>query len=285
MDLLYREVLEQLVKENCITKIANDQVKTIKRIGKGSQSQVWMAEYKGETVAKKQLILYDIRCIIHEIAILSKLEHKAIPKFHGVILDEEKNEMSYVTSYINGRPLDEIDVNLLSFDLKVFILKQISKILTFVHANNCVHRDIKAENIMLDEDFNVFLIDFGISKVLSDVDSILTRAKGTINYLPPEVFDTSHSNENGQIISLVTPGVDVWGFACLVSYIFSGKVPWRHKFKKDVLIQKALVKRQEFPIPDVIKEQKILDIIKLGTNLDLRSRISMKDLDIHVQKL
>jgi hypothetical protein len=39
MDLLYREVLEQLVKENCITKIANDQVKTIKRIGKGSQSQ------------------------------------------------------------------------------------------------------------------------------------------------------------------------------------------------------------------------------------------------------
>lgn len=285
MDSSYREVLKQLVKENYITKIDNDQVKPLRKIGKGSQSQVWIAEYKGETVAKKQLLQFDIKCIIHEVAILSKLEHKSIPKFLGVILDEEKGDLSYVTSYINGRPLDEIDVTLLSFDLKVSILKQVSTILTFVHANSCVHRDVKAENIMLDEDFNVFLIDFGISKVLSDVESILTRAKGTINYLPPEVFDTSHSNENGQIVSYVTPGVDVWGFACLASYIFSGIVPWRHEFKKDVMIQKALVKRKEFPIPEIIKNEKILEIIKLGTNIDLKKRISMKDLNIFVQKL
>jgi serine/threonine protein kinase len=284
MDSSYRIVLNQLVEENCITKIDSYQVKTIKKIGKGSQSQVWMAEYKGEIVAKKQLTQFDIRCIIHEIAILSKLEHQSIPKLLGVILDEVNGELSYVTSFINGKPLDEIDVNILDYDIKVHILKQISNILTFVHANNCVHRDIKAENIMLDEDYKVFLIDFGISKVLSN-ENILTRAKGTINYLPPEVFDTSHSNDSGQIISLVTTGVDVWGFACLTSYIFSGIVPWRNKCKKDAMIQKALVSRKEFPTPEVINKSEIVEIIRLGTNIDLNKRISMKDMNTHVQKL
>jgi serine/threonine protein kinase len=213
------------------------------------------------------------------------LEHKCIPKFLGVILDENAQDLSYVTSYIRGKPLDEIDVNGLPYEIKINILKQISDILTFVHANSCVHRDIKAENVMLDEKFRVYLIDFGISKVLSDLDSILTRAKGTINYLPPDIFDTSISNENGQIISYVTPAVDVWGFACLVSYIFSGIVPWRHICKKDIMIQKFLVKKKGFPIPETIKEENIIELIKSGTNIDPKQRKTMKELNEFVQKL
>jgi serine/threonine protein kinase len=285
MDHTYYKVLNQLLTENNIKRIGTEEIKKIKKIGRGSQSAVWLAEYMGRIVAVKELTEFDIKCIIHEIAILSRLESDHLPKFLGVILDETKDNLSYVTSYITGKPLDEIDVNKLSEETKIYVTQQLSKIVTFIHENNCVHRDLKAENIMLDNDFKVYLIDFGISKVLNPDNTIETRAKGTMNYLAPEILDVSTVNDKGQIISVITTGVDVWAFCCLVSYIFSGFIPWTTKVKagKSTQIQVYLTKKVEFPIPPNIKSQEILDIIKAGTIIDLNQRKSMKEINEMVQ--
>lgn len=287
MDKTYYMVLNQLLTENNINRIGFEEVRKIKKIGRGSQSAVWQAEYKGSIVAVKELLEFDIKCIIHEIAILSRLESEHLPKFMGVILDENKQNISYVTSFIVGRPLDEIDVNKLSDETKISVTKQLSKIVTFIHENNCVHRDLKAENVMLDNDFKVYLIDFGISKVLNSDNSIETRAKGTMNYLAPEILDVSTVNDKGQIISVITTGVDVWAFSCLVSYIFSGFIPWTTKVKtgKSTQIQVYLTKKTEFPIPPNIKSPEILEIIKAGTIIDLNQRKSMKEINEMVQAL
>ena len=245
MDKTYFEVLNQLLTENSITRISINDVKKIKKCGKGSQSNVFMSEYKNSIVAVKELFEFDIKCIIHEIAILSKLESENIPKFIGVILDEKTNNLSYVTMFIAGKPLDELGVNELSEQIKISITKQLAKIITYIHDNNCVHRDLKAENVMIDADYKLYLIDFGISKVLNEDNEIKTRAKGTMNYLAPEILDISNVNETGQIISIITTAVDVWAFSCLVSYIFSGIVPWTNKFKnKSTFIQIALTKKK-----------------------------------------
>jgi len=156
MDTTYQEILKQLVSENNIAKINPDDIKIVKRIGDGSQSNVFLADYLGKAVALKQLLQFDIKCIIHEIAILSKLEHKYIPKFMGIVIDEKEQKICYVTEFIKGNPLDEVDVNKLSHEVKIRMLKQLSDIINFVHANNCVHRDLKAENIMVDTNLNVF---------------------------------------------------------------------------------------------------------------------------------
>jgi len=285
MDQTYYSVLSQLLNENKIKRINTSDVKKLKKIGKGSQSNVYMAEYDGKMVAVKEVFEFDIKCIIHEIAILSKLESDHLPHFYGVILEEEKNILSYVSSFVIGKPLDEIDVNLLSQEAKLHIIKQLSKIVFFIHENNCVHRDLKAENVMIDAEMKVYLIDFGISKVLNTENLIETRAKGTMNYLAPEILDVSNVNDKGQIISVVTTGVDVWAFCCLVSYVFSGCIPWTNKFKKSTVIQIQLTKKNEFPIPSSITNNDVIDIIRLGTNVELNSRKSMKEINDKVQKL
>lgn len=287
MDQTYYKVLNQLLTENNINRINYEEIKKIKRIGRGSQSSVYMAEYKNIIVAVKELTEFDIKCIIHEIAILSRLVSDHLPKFLGVVLDESRENLSYVTSYITGKPLDEIDVNKLSDEIKIKITQQLSKIVYYIHENNCVHRDLKAENVMLDNDFKVYLIDFGISKVLNPDNTIETRAKGTMNYLAPEILDVSTLNDKGQIISVITTGVDVWAFSCLVSYIFSGFIPWTTKVKagKSTQIQIYLTKKMEFPIPPNIQQIEILEIIKSGTIIDLNQRKSMKEINEMVQKL
>jgi serine/threonine protein kinase len=287
MDQTYYKVLNQLLTENNINRISYDEIKKIKRIGRGSQSSVYSAEYKNMIVAVKELTEFDIKCIIHEIAILSRLVSDHLPKFIGVVLDETRENLSYVTSYITGKPLDEIDVNKLSDDIKIKITQQLSKIVTYIHENNCVHRDLKAENVMLDNDFKVYLIDFGISKVLNPDNTIETRAKGTMNYLAPEILDVSTLNDKGQIISVITTGVDVWAFCCLVSYIFSGFIPWTTKVKpgKSTQIQVYLTKKMEFPIPSNIQQIEILDIIRSGTIIDLSQRKNMKEINEMVQNL
>ena len=285
MDLLFLEVISNIIAENNINRLNPEEVKLIKKIGNGSQSLVYLAEYLGSYVVKKELIHFDMKCIIHELAILSIIKHRRIPKFLGVILDESKSELSYVMSIITGKTLEEIDFNDLSYGLKINIVKEISDIITFIHANNCVHRDIKAENFMVDLNFNVYIIDFGFSKVLNDYNEIITRAKGSINFASPDVFEVNSLTENGQIVSLVTPAVDVWGFACLISYIFSGIMPWKNKMKRDLDIQKALVKKKEFPIPDNIKDIRIIEIIKLGTCINSKQRKKMSEINDLIQNL
>jgi len=127
---------------------------------------------------------------------------------------------------------------------------------------------------------------FGIAKILGEKVNVVTRAKGTMHYLAPEVLVVSSVNEDKQIISCVTQAVDVWAFACLASYIFSGIAPWTNKYKDEVLvIQKVLTKGLEFPVPDNITNSKVVEIIKAGTVIDHTKRKSMAELDEMIQRL
>jgi len=284
IDDTYFSVLNELLEEYNIKKIDVNEVKNKKPYGKGSQSKVYVGEYKGMQVAVKELKEIDIKCVIHETAILSKLESEHLPEFIGVIL-EKKDKVSYVQRFIVGKSLDDFDIKDLSEEKRVHITKQLSKVVSYIHENNCVHRDLKAENVMIDSNFKLYLIDFGISKVLNGDALIETRAKGTMNYLAPEILEASGVDKEGQIISIVTQGSDVWAFACLVSYIFSGVVPWMNKCKQTDMIQIQLTRKTKFPIPSNITRADVIEIIKAGTIIDLKTRKTMKEIDNNVQKL
>ena len=285
MDLPYYELIKKLISENNIPQLDAADVTNMEKIGQGSQSIVYKCEYKGKVAAIKVISEIDIKCIIHEIAIIVKLDCENIPQFHGVILGS--NSVSYVTEFISGKSLDEVDIINLSFKIKLKISKEISKTITYLHKCGCIHRDLKAENIMIDtENWKVYVIDFGIAKYLNGKSSVETRAKGTMHYLAPEIFDVININENQQIVSCVTKAVDVWSFACLVSYIFSGFPPWCNKFKdKSEIIQKVLTKKEQFPIPSNIDNAEIMKIIKCGTVIDFKERKTMIEIDDMIQKL
>lgn len=284
MDPNYIEVIMQLLSDYKIPRIDYSLIKMDKQVGEGGQAKVYQGEYNGEVVAVKVITDIDIKCLVHEIAIMARLEHPCIAKFHGMVL--ENKFLAYVTQFVQGKTMDEWKIADFKEELRIKIMKSISDALTYLHKNNCVHRDLKPENIMLDKDNNVYLIDFGIAKVLTNKKKVLTRAKGTVNYLAPETLDAEEVNEEDQILSVVTPEVDVWAFGCLCSYLFSGYIPWTPKYKDNAAkIQTLLAKKIEFPIPPNITNKTALGIIQMATNIDPKKRATMAQINDIVQKL
>jgi serine/threonine protein kinase len=96
------------------------------------------------------------------------------------------------------------------------IITHIAKGLSYLH-EECIkriaHLDVKPQNILLDDDFNAKLSDFGLCKLIDrDMSQVVTRMRGTPGYLAPEWL-TSH----------ITEKADVYSFGVVVMEIVSGR--------------------------------------------------------------
>ena len=103
-----------------------------------------------------------------------------------------------------------------------------------------------------------------------------------LNYLAPESFEIKNLTENEEVISIFSPKVDVWAFGFLISYIFSGKIPWEKELNRNnnIAYFKQLINQKDFPIPASISNMhKICELIKLRTIIDENRRISMTEVN------
>ena len=120
--------------------------------------------------------------------------------------------MTSLHSYIktkSNRKLDERDV-------KRFY-KELVEGINYCHEKNIVHRDIKMENILIDDNKNVKIIDFGFS-IISEPDKKLNIFCGTPSYMAPEIV--SKINYKG------TPA-DIWALGILLFALLTGTFPFR----------------------------------------------------------
>jgi serine/threonine protein kinase len=285
------ETIKELMVINKIPKIPLKDIKLKKKIGEGGQAKVYRGTYNNEEVAVKVLEEVDWKCLAHEIVIISNLHHDCIPKFYGIILDE--GIIGLVSKYISGKPLDEYNISEFSEKDKIKIAKSLSNALCYIHQNNFIHRDLKPENIMIDSDFNFFLIDFGIAKVITNTIDMATRAKGTIHYLAPETLEVAELTESEEIVSIITPKVDVWAYGCILAYLFSEKLPWCNQYLDNpTVIQKLLLTKKPFPVPTkeiskdkYVKHEEICKLITMCTAVDLKKRADMKTVKELTDKL
>lgn len=117
---------------------------------------------------------------------------------------------SYLRSK-NGRRLEESEAR------RVYL--QICKGMSYCHSKNIVHRDLKLENILIDDDNNVKIIDFGFSISITP-DKTLNIFCGTPSYMAPEIV--SKRNYKGQ-------ATDVWALGILLYALLCGHFPFRGK--------------------------------------------------------
>ena len=273
----FLQTVEKIVDLNHIKKIQLEEICLIKKIGEGGQAKVYMGTYQNEKVAVKLMKNVDYKCFAHELVILALLDHENIPKFYGII--REKNVLSLVFEFIEGRTLDQFKISEFTTEQKYNIIYQLTSCLEYIHSKKFIHRDLKPENIMLDNQGKIHLLDFSIAKVITNAEFTLTRAKGTLNYLAPECLELSEISEDQQIISKITSKVDVWAFGCIVSWLFSGYVPWSDKYKDlPPIIQQILMKKIPFSIPKNIEDKNIIKIIEMATQVDVNKRKNMKEI-------
>ncbi|KAE8913303.1 hypothetical protein PF005_g5579 [Phytophthora fragariae] len=196
-------------------------------LGSGKFSTVFMATHRdtGETVAVKSIkddAITQEGCevLIAEVGALNRLKHRNIISHHGFY--NEDGRYLLVLEYCNRgsvrKMLDEHKV--VPEHIAKRILKQTLSALEYCHAMGQVHRDVKAENILLTESedgsLTAKLADFGLSEELQLANRRLQTLCGTPQYLSPELV-------SGRLHG--TPA-DIWSTGILAYMMLSGVVPF-----------------------------------------------------------
>jgi serine/threonine protein kinase len=270
----YKSKVKKLIEKYNIKKIKKKEIDIKESVGSGGQATVRHGSYNNEEVVIKKLSgRLDWKCLADELEIVQTLEHPCIPKFYGLILDD--TILCMVFQYIKGVTLDKLDVMAMEKEVRLDILKKLADTFNYIHTKGYIHRDFKADNVMVDNDLKVWVIDFGIAKKTAgtEKDVVHTKAKGNVFWVAPENFDMDDSNK-----SEVSYKVDIWGFGLLVSFMFSGVEPWTNYSNNQTKVQNKILEGYAFPIPKSIEDKGILSIIKSCTNYDPKERPTFLEL-------
>ena len=137
------------------------------------------------------------RAVFRERRLLAHVRHDFICNVHYCFQDESKlymvmdlllgGDLRYQLAHWNGgKPMSEA--------LTKFYIAQIALALGYLHDKDVIHRDVKPDNVLMDEKGYVKLTDFGIAYEL-DVNGWCTRTSGTAGYMAPEMYTAKHGKE------------------------------------------------------------------------------------------
>ncbi|MCE2772767.1 MAG: protein kinase [Bacteroidetes bacterium] len=185
-----------------------------KMIGEGGMGNVYLAEHVklGRMVAIKSLHerLANNESIRErfkkEASTMAHLQHPAIVALYDYL--EEADGLYLVMEFVDGTALDDYIRKVTGPVPEERALKLMKQILTgfaYAHDQGIVHRDIKPSNILLTKDERCKILDFGIAKLLSEVDKKLTKTGtqvGTIYYMCPEQVRGENVDQRSDIYSL-----------------------------------------------------------------------------------
>ncbi|XP_019746796.1 NUAK family SNF1-like kinase 1 [Hippocampus comes] len=207
-------------------------------LGKGTFGKVKKAVDRAslETVAiktiRKERITDDLDKIHiqREIEITSSLRHSHIIRFLEVF--ESRDKIVIVMEYASkGELYDYIsEKGKLAETESRSIFRQITSAVHYCHKNGVVHRDLKLENILLDEDLNVKLADFGLSNQYQR-DTLLQTFCGSPLYAPPEIVTG---------LPYQGPEVDCWALGVLLYALVYSSMPFdgaSHSILKEQICQ------------------------------------------------
>uniref|UniRef100_A0AAV2LXG5 non-specific serine/threonine protein kinase n=1 Tax=Knipowitschia caucasica TaxID=637954 RepID=A0AAV2LXG5_KNICA len=215
-------------------------------LGRGAYGKVKKAMERASmrTVAIKSIRkerIHDDLDRIHiqrEIEITSALQHPNIIRFHEVF--ESKDKIVIVMEYASrGELFDYIQERKRLQETEArSLFRQITSAVHYLHKNGVVHRDLKLENILLDQDLNVKLADFGLSNHFQK-GTLLQTYCGSPLYASPEIVQ-------GQPYQ--GPEVDCWALGVLLYALMYGSMPFDGASHK-VLIEQIIHCRYRRPDP------------------------------------
>jgi serine/threonine-protein kinase len=200
----------------------------IERIGRGGMGTVWLAE-RADGQFEQRVALKLVKRgmdtdeildrFLRERQILAQLEHPAIAR----LLDggvSEDGRPYFVMEYVVGEPITEhCDRRRLPIEARLRLFLQACRAVQYAHRNLVVHRDLKPANVLVTQEGEVKLLDFGIAKLMTDEHGA-TRASQEAALMTPEY--ASPEQVAGEP---VTTGSDVFQLGVLLYELLSGHRP------------------------------------------------------------
>ncbi|XP_059402935.1 serine/threonine-protein kinase SIK2-like isoform X1 [Carassius carassius] len=243
-------------------------------LGKGNFAVVKLARHritKSEVaikiIDKTQLDAVNLEKVYREVEIMKLLDHPHIIKLYQVM--ETKNMLYLVTEYArNGEIFDYLASRgrLSEMDARRKFWQILSAV-EYCHERNIVHRDLKAENLLLDAHMNMKIADFGFGNFFRPGEPLTTWC-GSPPYAAPEVFE-------GQ--QYEGPQLDIWSMGVVLYVLVCGTLPFDGP-SLPVLRQRVLEGR--FRIPYFMSED-CEHLIRKMLVLDPAKRLSLSQIKEH----
>ncbi|KAM4642318.1 MAP/microtubule affinity-regulating kinase 4 isoform 1-T1 [Discoglossus pictus] len=215
----------------------------LRTIGKGNFAKVKLARHvlTGREVAikiidKTQLNPSSLQKLFREVRIMKGLCHPNIVKLFEVI--ETEKTLYLIMEYASGGEVFDYLVSHGRMKEKEARAKfrQIVSAVHYCHQKNIVHRDLKAENLLLDAEANIKIADFGFSNEFTPGGKLDTFC-GSPPYAAPELFQGKRYNG---------PEVDVWSLGVILYTLVSGSLPFDGQNLKEL---RERVLRGKYRVP------------------------------------
>lgn len=178
-----------------------------KMVDKGNFGEVYEGWRKSDDkhVAIKKLIQTELdveeqKSLIRELQILSNLKHPNCLDLVGFSVDKR---VTIITPFMPNGSLEnalkgcfEGDPGFENFTptKRMCSIYAICSVMSYIHSLNIIHRDFKPENVFLNEDYEIVIADFGLSRIVQENVNLTTGTIGSPLYMAPEIYSGVYTN-------------------------------------------------------------------------------------------
>jgi len=210
--------LDQLVSQEDPTQLFMD----MKKIGEGAAGEVFVATSRsdGKKVAVKKMALNgeSLKLLITEISIMKSSHHDNVVDYIASYIVEE--QLWVVMEFMGGGCLTEVleqfaNVKMTEGQIALVCLETL-KALCYVHSLHRIHRDIKSDNILLNDEGEVKVADFGYAAQLTQQQQKRNTVVGTPYWMAPELI---RGHDYGV-------KVDIWSLGIMAMEMAEGEPPY-----------------------------------------------------------
>ncbi|KAK3317845.1 hypothetical protein B0T19DRAFT_299711 [Cercophora scortea] len=242
-------------------------------IGKGTFGRVYlgMNATTGEFLAVKEVEVNPkaaqgdkkkmqelVAALDQEIDTMQHLDHVNIVQYLGC--ERKETSISIFLEYISGGSIGSCLRKHGKFEEPVVasLTRQTLSGLAYLHREGILHRDLKADNILLDLDGTCKISDFGISKKTDNIygNDKTNSMQGSVFWMAPEVIRSQGEGYSAK--------VDIWSLGCVVLEMFAGRRPWSKEEAVGAIYK--IANGETPPIPEEIRE--VISPIAIAFMLD-----------------
>ncbi|KAK4192291.1 hypothetical protein QBC35DRAFT_245839 [Podospora australis] len=248
-------------------------------IGKGTFGRVYlgMNATTGEFLAVKEVEVNPkaaqgdkkkmqelVAALDQEIDTMQHLDHVNIVQYLGC--ERKETSISIFLEYISGGSIGSCLRKHGKFEEPVVasLTRQTLSGLAYLHREGILHRDLKADNILLDLDGTCKISDFGISKKTDNIygNDKTNSMQGSVFWMAPEVIRSEGEGYSAK--------VDIWSLGCVVLEMFCGRRPWSKDEAVGAIYK--IANGETPPIPDDVRE--VISPIAIAFMLDCFTVVS-----------
>lgn len=202
--------------------IFNQEYQIIKILGNGGMGCVFHVQSNGLEKADFALKVLDKEAytdnqldFMREADVMIGLDHPGIPKI--IAVTEDQDYVYMVQEYIRGEPLSLVirKCGKIREEYLRIWMESMAETLDYLHRQGLIHRDIKPDNMMLTDNCEIKIIDFGLARKKEQIDQADKKVFGTLSFTAPERFTKK----------VGTAQTDIYGFGATMYYVTTGKKP------------------------------------------------------------